>query len=170
MAKLGSKQRPAFLRAKTQKRAEALLAMTLAEGFHAIVSVDPDQPEDYRDFQALLGRLQRERGIPEPRGMVPLPTYVPSAENEARSVHVSAASGLPLPPGHYTFLEYFCAEPGCDCRRARSGYERGPAAADLDELSEDRDRDLLGGLGPKVDARGRPEGRESLLREAILVA
>lgn len=38
-----------------------------------------------------------------------------------------------------------------DRRRARGGHERRPAAPDLDEFGEDRDRDLLGSLGPEIE-------------------
>ena len=46
----------------------------------------------------------------------------------------------------------------------------GPAAPDLDELGEDRERDLLGRLGAEVDAGRRPQRGEPLLGEAGLVA
>ncbi len=39
------------------------------------------------------------------------------AERETRSVTVPAHSDVGLPPGEYGFLEMFCDEPGCDCRR-----------------------------------------------------
>ena len=44
--------------------------------------------------------------------------YFPElAERETRSLTVPRRSGLGLPPGEYGFLETFCDEPGCDCRR-----------------------------------------------------
>ena len=50
-------------------------------------------------------------------------------------------------------------------RRPGRGHEVGPAAPDLDELGEDRERDLLGGLGAEVQAgRGAQRG-EPLLGE-----
>lgn len=39
------------------------------------------------------------------------------AEHETRAVTVLTPSKLNLPPARYTFLEMFCDEPGCDCRR-----------------------------------------------------
>jgi hypothetical protein len=39
------------------------------------------------------------------------------AERETRTVTVLAHSDFNLPPAHYSFLEMFCDEPGCDCRR-----------------------------------------------------
>ncbi len=39
------------------------------------------------------------------------------AEHETRSVTLLKPSKYNLPPARYTFLEMFCDEPGCDCRR-----------------------------------------------------
>jgi hypothetical protein len=39
------------------------------------------------------------------------------AERETRSITVPPGSGLGLPPGEYGFLEMYCDERGCDCRR-----------------------------------------------------
>ncbi len=39
------------------------------------------------------------------------------AERETRTVTVIDSSDFNLPPAHYSFLEMFCDEPGCDCRR-----------------------------------------------------
>ena len=39
------------------------------------------------------------------------------AERETRTVTVLERSKFNLPPAHYSFLEMFCDEPGCDCRR-----------------------------------------------------
>jgi len=39
------------------------------------------------------------------------------AESETRTVTVIDPSGFNLPPARYYFLEMFCDEPGCDCRR-----------------------------------------------------
>jgi hypothetical protein len=39
------------------------------------------------------------------------------AESETRTVTVPERSEFNLPPAHYSFLEMFCDEPGCDCRR-----------------------------------------------------
>lgn len=40
------------------------------------------------------------------------------AQRETRTVTLFSKSGFDLPAGDYTFLEMFCDEPGCDCRRA----------------------------------------------------
>jgi hypothetical protein len=39
------------------------------------------------------------------------------AEEETRSLILTEESTLPLPNGDYSFLEMFCNEEGCDCRR-----------------------------------------------------
>jgi len=44
--------------------------------------------------------------------------YFPEiAKTETRSVTVFPDSDTNLPAGNYGFLEMFCDEPGCDCRR-----------------------------------------------------
>ena len=40
-----------------------------------------------------------------------------AAERETRSIMVLPESNLGLPACSYSFLEMFCDEPGCDCRR-----------------------------------------------------
>lgn len=39
------------------------------------------------------------------------------AERETRTITVIDPSSFNLPPANYAFLEMFCDEPGCDCRR-----------------------------------------------------
>ena len=39
------------------------------------------------------------------------------AERETRTVTVMDCAAFNLPPADYSFLEMFCDEPGCDCRR-----------------------------------------------------
>jgi len=39
------------------------------------------------------------------------------AAQETRTITVLERSSLGLPPGEYTFLEMYCDERGCDCRR-----------------------------------------------------
>lgn len=39
------------------------------------------------------------------------------AGRETRTLTVFPDSGTDLPPGQYAFLEMYCDEPGCDCRR-----------------------------------------------------
>ena len=39
------------------------------------------------------------------------------AERETRTITVMDGKNWRVPPGEYAFLEMFCDEPGCDCRR-----------------------------------------------------
>jgi hypothetical protein len=39
------------------------------------------------------------------------------AERETRNVKIISENQYGLPIGEYGFLEFFCDEPGCDCRR-----------------------------------------------------
>ena len=49
---------------------------------------------------------------------VPFHEFFPEvAERETRSVTVLDESKTGVPPGEYGFLEMFCNESGCDCRR-----------------------------------------------------
>src|SRR5437879_11814450 len=49
--------------------------------------------------------------------MIPFYTRFPElAAQETRCVHVLKAGGA-LPLGEYAFVESYCEDPGCDCRR-----------------------------------------------------
>ncbi len=49
--------------------------------------------------------------------MTPFSTRFPElAARETRCIHVVTAGG-PLPMGEYAFVEFYCEDPGCDCRR-----------------------------------------------------
>ena len=44
--------------------------------------------------------------------------YFPDAANrQTRTIAIPPGSGLGLPPDDYAFLELYCDEPACDCRR-----------------------------------------------------
>lgn len=53
MARLGDKGRPAVLRAQTEERARELFDLCNERGWHVIVGVEPDQPEDITDLLKL---------------------------------------------------------------------------------------------------------------------
>ena len=44
---------------------------------------------------------------------------------ETRSVTLPADSGHDLPADAYAFLEMYCADAGCDCRRSMSNASNG---------------------------------------------
>ena len=49
---------------------------------------------------------------------VPLVELLPDlAKAETRTITVLPGSDAPVPPGNYSFVELYCNEPGCDCRR-----------------------------------------------------
>jgi len=54
------------------------------------------------------------------------------ADRETRSIAVPPGSDVGLPPGEYGFLEMYCDERGCDCRRVFfyviSSFRRGVVA------------------------------------------
>jgi hypothetical protein len=61
-------------------------------------------------------------------------------------------------------------DPGRDGRGARRRDEIGAPAANLDELGEDRQRDLLGGLGTDVEAARGPQCGDPFVPDGRLLA
>ena len=55
MAKLGSHKRPAVVRVRSVKKAEAIVALCNEHGWQVIVGVEEDEPEDISDVEWLLG-------------------------------------------------------------------------------------------------------------------
>jgi SWIM/SEC-C metal-binding protein len=53
MTRLGSKARPAVLRVQTPERAGEVFDFCTERGWHVIVGVEPDQPEDVTDLRKL---------------------------------------------------------------------------------------------------------------------
>ncbi len=43
--------------------------------------------------------------------------FLSVAKQETRTIKVASLADIDLPPRDYTFLEMYCDEPGCDCRR-----------------------------------------------------
>jgi SWIM/SEC-C metal-binding protein len=54
MGKLGSQNKPAVARVKSQKRAEEILSICSKHGWKVIVGVEPNKPEDISDVERLL--------------------------------------------------------------------------------------------------------------------
>jgi len=54
MARLGSKQRPAVVRVRTQDRADELLDLCSRHDWHLIAGVEPNADEDITDVLKLL--------------------------------------------------------------------------------------------------------------------
>lgn len=53
MARLGTKARPAVIRAQTEERALELFELCTSRGWDVIVGVEPDEPEDISDMLKL---------------------------------------------------------------------------------------------------------------------
>ncbi|GEM_PF-283311 len=109
----------------------------------------------------------------------PFHEYFPQmAEKETRSITVPEHSVFNLPAGEYGFLEMFCNEPGCDCRRVffsvlssfrekteaviAWGWESGEFYANW--LGDDDPRSIADLKGPALNL-GSPQSR---LAPAIL--
>ena len=54
MARLGSEKRPALVRVRTVDRADRLLDLCNDHGWTVVIGVEPDQPEDVSDIEALV--------------------------------------------------------------------------------------------------------------------
>ena len=57
MAKLGSHKRPAVVRVRSVKKAEAIVALCQEHGWQVVAGVEEDKPEDTSDVEWLLGRV-----------------------------------------------------------------------------------------------------------------
>jgi hypothetical protein len=114
MAKLGSTKRPLVLRVASDESAMAAVAICEQHGWHYILGMEPDKPEDLRD----LGRALRRTGRSDESGaMVPFVERFPDiARLEMRTAMVGPGD-TELPEDDYAFVENYCAAPSCDCRR-----------------------------------------------------
>ena len=66
MSRLGSTARPARVRVQTREIAEQVLALCTARGWHVIVGIEPDMPEDVSDVDRLLNPLEPARAAQIP--------------------------------------------------------------------------------------------------------
>lgn len=60
MAKLGTKQRPAIIRVRTEVKAQEVASVLNEHGWHFILGVEPDKPENISDLNWLL-KSQKSR-------------------------------------------------------------------------------------------------------------
>jgi hypothetical protein len=114
MAKLGSTKRPLVLRLHSEEAAAAAIALCEEHGWRAVVGVEPGEPEDLRDLERALRRAgdQDRSGV-----MVPfVERFRDLAQEETRSVTVGPGHAE-LPEDDYVFVERYCVDPACDCRR-----------------------------------------------------
>ncbi len=54
MSKLGTKEKPAVVKVKTQDRAIEILNLCDSKGWQVIVGIEPDEKEDISDVERLL--------------------------------------------------------------------------------------------------------------------
>jgi hypothetical protein len=58
MAKLGTKQRPAIVRVRTEARAQEIVSVFNEHGWQFILGIEPDKPENISDLKRLLKSQQ----------------------------------------------------------------------------------------------------------------
>ena len=159
MAKLGSKKRPIILRASTRVDGERAMRICEEHGWHYIVGFEPDKRQDFSDLDKALRSLASPSPALEERElsgiMIPLVEVLPDlAHRETRCIIILHDDG-PLPRGEYGFVELYCADDACDCRRVLVHVFHGPESPRLvatinhgfDEPSPD-DGDLRTFLDP----------------------
>lgn len=61
MSRLGSESRPAIVRVHTQEKAEEIFALCQSRGWHVVIGVEPEQPENTADFERLLNPVEPAR-------------------------------------------------------------------------------------------------------------
>lgn len=54
MAKLGSERKPVIVRVQTEERARYAAQLCTEQGWHYIIGLEPDQPEDMTDLERAL--------------------------------------------------------------------------------------------------------------------
>ena len=54
MVKLGSEKRPVILRVQNEYRIEEMARICSENGWHFIIGIEPDEPEDISDLEKLL--------------------------------------------------------------------------------------------------------------------
>lgn len=62
MAKLGTKQKPAIIRVKTQERANELLKICNENDWQVIIGIEPNKDEDISDVERLMGIANGQSG------------------------------------------------------------------------------------------------------------
>jgi hypothetical protein len=114
MAKLGSAKRPLMLRVASDETALVAVGLCEQHGWHYVLGMEPDKPEDLCD----LARALREAGRSDELGaMVPFAERFPEIGRiETRSAMVGPGHAE-LPEDEYIFVENYCTDQSCDCRR-----------------------------------------------------
>ena len=56
MAKLGTEKRPVIVRVQTEERGKEIASICTEHGWHFIIGVESDKPEDISDLNRLLSK------------------------------------------------------------------------------------------------------------------
>lgn len=158
MAKLGSAKRPLILRVNSDETAMAAVGICEQHGWHYVLGMEPRKPEDLRD----LARALRQAGHrDEMGGMIQFAERFPEIARLETRTAIIGAEYAELPADEYIFVENYCADPSCDCRRVVIAVLSGrrhaqvatinhafepPSASDLEE-----DQTFLDPLNPQSD-------------------
>ena len=73
MARLGSEKRPAVVRVQTQEKSAEIATICGEHGWHYIIGIEPDKPEDIADIEKLLNPPVRIRQGNNQDAMIPAP-------------------------------------------------------------------------------------------------
>jgi hypothetical protein len=87
MAKLGTKQRPAIVRVRTQVRAKEVASVFTEHGWQYIIGIEPDKPENISD----LTRLLKSQQVPKAKKV-----GGQTASGKVRKLHSTRKNNPPL--------------------------------------------------------------------------
>jgi len=87
MAKLGTKQRPAIVRVRTQVRAKEVASVFTEHGWQYIIGIEPDKPENISD----LTRLLKSQQVPKAKKV-----GGQTASGKVRKLHSARKNNPPL--------------------------------------------------------------------------
>lgn len=114
MAKLGSTKRPLMLRVASDEAAMVAVGICEQHGWHYVLGMEPGEPEDLRD----LARALRQAGRSDELGaMVPFAERFPDLGRLETRTALVGPGHAELPEDEYAFVENYCTDPSCDCRR-----------------------------------------------------
>lgn len=114
MARLGSTKRPLVLRVATDETAMVAVGICEQNGWHYVLGMEPDEPEDLRD----LARALRQAGRNDLMGtMIPFAERFPELGRLETRTAMVGPGHAELPEDDYMFAESYCPDQSCECRR-----------------------------------------------------
>jgi hypothetical protein len=114
MAKLGSTKRPLILRVASDENAMVAVGICEQHGWHYVLGVEPGKPEDLRDLARALRQAERSD---EMGAMAPFAERFPDLARRETRIAIVGPNDTELPEDEYVFVENYCTDPSCDCRR-----------------------------------------------------